>query len=273
MKRSVSRIVLAIILVVILSAAAVAQTFMLKSIPGETPQFGLRYLRPNFKNDSDLSTFSGIYDIRVNLPINERWSIDASLPYTRFAFGEDDDSESYIGNIYAGLQSISRKGGGSAIVSFGAFFPTAEEDLGHLLFGVLTNYENMFKYYPDSWTLTGNFAWFKTSEGGARLGLEAGPDLLVPVGDNDSDTDFLLHYGFTAGYQGKRFLAAAELIGLVVFTGDSDEFSDRFVHSIDFGASYLSRHFAPGIFYKIYLKDEFRDMVDGVLGVSLDVIM
>jgi hypothetical protein len=273
MKRSVSRIVLAIILVVILSGAAVAQTFMLKSIPSDTPQFGLRYLRPNFANDNDLSTFSGIYDFRVNLPVDERWSIDASLPYTRFAFGEDDDSESYIGNLYAGLQSISRKDGGSAIVSFGAFFPTAEEDLGHLLFGVLSNYENMFKYYPDAWTVTGNFAWFKTREGGARLGLEAGPDVLIPGGDNDSEAEFLLHYGFTAGYQGKRLLAAAELVGVVWITEDSDEFSDRFVYSIDFGASYLSRHFAPGIFYKIYLKDDFRDLVDGVLGVSLDIIM
>ncbi len=272
MKRSICRSVLAVILVVILSGSAATQTFMLKSIPKETSQFGLRYLRPNFKYDSDLSTFSGIYDVMINLPINERWSIDASLPYTRFAFGDEGESESYIGNIYAGLQHINRKGGGSAIASFGAYLSTAEADRGHILFGVFTNYEDMFKYYPDVWTFTANFAWFKTSEGGARLGLQFGPDLMVLTGDG-SDSEFLVHYGATAGYEGKRFLAAVELIGLMMLTQETNDFGDRFAHSINFGASYLSRHFAPGIFYKIYLKDELSDVIDGVLGINLVVTL
>jgi hypothetical protein len=29
----------------------------------------------------------------------------------------------------------------------------------------------------------------------------------------------------------------------------------------------------PGVFYKIYLKDDFRDLVDGVLGVNLEFTM
>ena len=29
----------------------------------------------------------------------------------------------------------------------------------------------------------------------------------------------------------------------------------------------------PGVFYKIYLKDEFSDVVDGVLGVNLEVTL
>jgi len=273
MKRSICRFVPVIILAVILSGSAAAQTFLFKNIPGERPQIGLRYLRPNFKADNEMSTFSGIYDVTLSLPINDRWSIDASLPYTRFSLGEDGDSESFIGNIYAGMQYISKAGNKNTIVSFGAYLPTAESDIEFFLYGILTNYEDMFKYYPDAWTLYGNFAYFNIEKGGARLGLEIGPDLLIPTGDADDDTEFLMHYGLTAGYQGERFMAAVELIGLAMITEDLDDFGDRFAHSISFGASYISPHFAPGVFYKLYLRDEFTDLVDGVLGVKLEVTL
>lgn len=272
MKSSFFRLMLAIILVVIVSGSAVAQTFMFKNIPGDRVQLGLRFMRPSLASDNDLSTFSGIYDVSVSLPVNERWSIDASLPYSRYSFGDNDDSESFIGNTYAGMQYLMKDGDSSKIVSFGAYIPTAEKDLGHLLFGVLTDNEDLFKYYPEALTLTGNFAYFNIKTGGARLGLEIGPDLLIPTGDGD-DTEFYMHYGLTAGYQGDRFAAITELMGIAILTGEGDEFSDHFVHSINFGLSYVSPHLLPGVFYKIYLKDEFRDLVDGVIGVNLEFIM
>ena len=273
MKRSSYRLILACILVIAVSGSAAAQTFMFKSIPGENPKIGLRYLRPSFDSDPDMSIFSGIYDLRMNLPINDRWSLDASFPYTHYSIGEDSESENFIGNIYAGMQYLNKKGGTSHTVSFGVFIPTAEDDLGNLFFGAFTNYEEIFKYYPDAWTLYGNYSCINVSSGGLRLGLEIGPDLLIETGDGDNDTEFFMHYGLTAGYRGERFAALTELIGLGMFTGDADEFSDRFMHSIDFGVSYISPRFMPGIFYKIYLKDDFSDIVDGVLGINLEVTL
>jgi hypothetical protein len=272
MKSSSFRFVLAAVLVVIVSGSAVAQTFMFKSVPGERPKIGLRYLRPSFKNDVDLSTFSGIYDLRMNLPINNKWSIDATFPLTRYAVG-DEDSESFIGNVYAGMQYLSRTGNATGTVSFGAYLPTADDDLSNLFFGMFTNFEDFFKYYPDALTLYGNYSYINVSDGGLRLGLEIGPDLLVPTGEGDDDVDFLVHYGLTAGYRGERFAALSELIGVAWVTGDWDDFGDRFLHSIDFGVSYVSPRFMPGVFYKIYLKDEFSDIVDGVLGVDIEVTL
>jgi hypothetical protein len=273
MKGSICRFALAVIMSATVSGAAEAQTFLFKSVPEERPQIGLRFLRPSLDSDVDLSAFSGIYDVSLSLPVNERWSIDASFPYSRYAFGEGDDSESFIGNLYAGLQHLTRSGNVSRIVSFGAYIPTADDDLSNLIFGMFTNYEDLFKYYPDAWTFYGNFAYFNITQGGARLGLEVGPDLLVPTGDGGDDAEFLMHYGITAGYQGEMFAAFTELIGLAMLTEDYDDFSDRFTHSIDFGLSYVSPRFMPGVFYKIYLKDEFRDMVDGVLGVTVKFVM
>jgi hypothetical protein len=272
-KRSGCKFILASILFIAVSSSATAQTFIFKNIPKDVPQIGLRFLRPNFKSDADLSTLSGIYDVTLSLAVNEKWSIDASFPYTNVSSGGDGDSNGYMGNVYAGMQHISRKGSRSTIVSFGAFMPTGDDALEHMIFGILTNYEDMFKYYPETWTLYGNFAYFDIKKGGARLGLEIGPDLMIPTGDDGDDPEFLMHYGLTAGYQGESIAAMTELIGMVWLTEDFDDSGDRFAHSINFGVSYVSEHFMPGVFYKIYLKDDFRDLVDGVLGVNLEFTM
>ncbi len=273
MKRSVFSLVLVIILVVFAAGNAAAQTFMFKNIPTDVSQFGLRFLRPDFEGESSLSTFSGVYDITLSLAVNEKWSIDAAFPYTRLASDENDFSESYMGNVYVGLQHISRNGNGSSIWSFGVYMPMGDDDLTHLIFGSLTNQEDMFKFWPNAWTLYGNFAYFNINKGGARLGLELGPDLLISTGGNSDDPEFFMHYGLTAGYQGKNIAAITEIVGLAILTEDPDEGGDRFMHSINFGLSYVSEHFLPGVFYKIYLEEENRELVDGVLGVNIEVIL
>jgi hypothetical protein len=275
MKRRVSSVLALIVLAASVSGSAAAQTYMFKSVPGETPQIGVRYLRPDFKHGSEMSVFSGIYDFRADLPINARWSIDASVPWSRWSSDEEDVSDDYIGNIYAGMQYLRAEGDRTMVASFGAYLPTAEANLGHVLLGAITDNIGLFKYIPDAWTFYGNFAWFDLREGGVRLGFEAGPDLVVPTGDNDSDTEFFLHYGLIAGFRAEKFAATLELIGLMVVSEDYDDFGDRFVHALDLGVSYISPHLSPGVFYMIYLGNDENDwtsLVDGVLGVDVNFV-
>ncbi len=270
MKRSSFSFALAIILVVIVSGSAAAETFLFKNIPNDTPTIGLRFLRPNFSHDTDLAVYSGIYDLMVNLPIDERWSIEGSLPYTWLSDGGNTDTETYIGNIYAGMQYMRKSGNSKSIISFGAYLPTAKDDLGHMIFGAVTNSENVYKYLSDTTTLTGNYAWFTVSDKGARLGLEIGPDVTLSSGE---ETEYLVHYGLTVGYRGEKCLIATELLGQAIISEDYTDFSDHFNHSIDFGASFISRRFVPSVFYKIYFDEDFTDLVDGVLGIKVELIM
>jgi hypothetical protein len=244
---------------------------MMKGVPGSEPTIRVRWQRPNFSGDTDLSTMSGVYDFMASLPVNGRWSIDASLPYLHIDAGEDSDD--FIGDIYAGLQYLGGTGRRTHVLSIGAYFPTGEEDLGMMVFGLAANGERLFSYMPNTLTLTGNYAFYHHSPAdGGRLGLEIGPDVLIPTGDNQSDTEAMVHYALTAGYEEGSLLVAVELIGLMELTGENyDDFSDRFMHSFSFGASYLGPHFRPGIFYKLYLSDPWSDWVDGVLGVDIEV--
>ena len=66
-------------------------------------------------------------------------------------------------------------------------------------------------------------------------------------------------------------MLGVELEGIVFLSEDIDDFEDRFNHSVAFGAQWTGRNIKPGIYYQIYLKEDFRDYVDGVLGIKVDV--
>ena len=269
MKSNSFKLVFLIILSFIISNQLLAQTFLFQDIPTEKTQLGLRFMRPTFDGDSELSTLSGIYDLSFNIPINANWNITGSLPYITSTFGERDPDNG-MGNIYIGMQSILKnEGQKKSIASFGLFLPTADEDIQ--FFGLYTHLIEFHKYAADVLTLYGNLAFFKTLPQGFRLGAEIGPNIMIPIKD-DRDTEFLLHYGLTAGYQSTNVALIAEMVGIAIISEDSDEFSDRFQYSFNFGASYVSERIRPGLFYKLYLKDDFiTDLVDGVIGINIEV--
>jgi hypothetical protein len=154
----------------------------------------------------------------------------------------------------------------TSVFSLGFYLPTSAEEIQFM--GILTHLEKVYRYTPDLLTFYGNYGYFKSFNSGIRLGLEVGPDISFPWESTAGDIELYFHYGVTAGYSGKYFMLNAELQGLVIITEEADELSDRFVHSVNLGASYVGDMFTAGVFYKIYLKEQYSDIVDGVLGIS-----
>jgi hypothetical protein len=238
-------------------------------MPKEKTQIGLRYMRPFFDTDEDLSFLSGIYDLSVNAPLNESFNFVGSIPFITFSF-VDEDNENGIGSIFLGLQThCGFKDKSSSVVTFGIFTPTASEDIYY--FGLLSDYNNLHKYVSDLLTIYGNYAYHAILYEGMKLGFEIGPNIMIGT-KRGADIEFNMHYGFTAGYQDEKFAVITELVGLVTITGQSNDF-DRFNHSIDFGAIYIIKNIEPGIFYKLYLEENLSDAINGVLGIQINVLI
>lgn len=259
------------ILVGLLCHSVSAQTFLLQSLPEDNPQFGLRYLRPNFEWDVDFSTFSGIYDLSFSVPVSSNLNLVGSLPFTTVD-SEGEKSESGIGNIYIGFQTrrllTPEK---TSSVSFGLFLPTASEDkFGVYFFNILTNLHQQEKYLPDMLTFYGNYAHHSVLPSGVKLGVEFGPQLYVPTDDEGNENELFIHYGFTGGAQVTNLAIFAELVGLCIITEEVDDFGDRFTHSLAFGAQWTGGIVEPGIFYQIYLDEDMEEVVDGVLGIKIE---
>jgi len=74
-----------------------------------------------------------------------------------------------------------------------------------------------------------------------------------------------------AGYQINKLLISTEFIGVAIISQQADTFGDRFVNMFNLGAQWKEDVITPKVFYKIYLREEMRDMIDGVLGLGVSV--
>ncbi len=266
-----------LILFFVLSNIIFSQTFNLQSVPKDITQLGFQFEKGFLASDTELSTLSGSYQINCNIPISSKFNLIGNIPFITssyeqedYGYGSETYSESGFGNVFVGLQTnpeiINNK---KSFITFGAFLPTAEEDVS--IIGIFFNYYDIQKYLPNSFGLYFNFAHHVIKDEGFNYGMEIGPNLLIPTKESSLDTEMFLHYGVNAGYQIYKLSLNMELLGLVFVTQDVNEFDDRFIHSLNFGASWKERTFTPKIFYKIYLKEEMSDMIDGVLGIGVTV--
>ncbi len=267
MKRVILKTVIAGIFISLLFTSVSAQNLLFQTMPKDKPQFGLRFMRPNFEEDIDLSLLSGTYDLYFNIPVGHKLNLIGSIPYSIFS-AKDEDSEGGIGSIYVGIQTKPKTE--NSCLSLGIFLPTATDEFSPFLVGLYSNYYELQKYVPDLLTIYGNYSYYKDQARGAVFGVEIGPNLWIPTKD-DGDVELLAHYGISAGFKMTSVTFNAELEGLAIITEDIDNFEDRFTHSLAFGAQWTGSNIKPGIYYQIYLKEDFRDVVDGVLGIKVDV--
>ena len=261
-------------LIVLFPFVTTAQTFLFESVPDDKPRFEWRLMKPFFEYE-DLSILSGIYDFTVSFPLGPRWNIVGSLPFLLF---NDDEGEedSGIGNLYLGVQIHNENDSGSRYYgSVGVFVPTISEDklwtIG--LMGIFTNWYEAHKYVSDVFTFHGNVAYRYSKPNGPIVGVEIGPNVWINTEDVGDDVELFMHYGISAGYQFSQFAILTELVGLGMLTEEGEDLGDRFTHTLTVGVNWMSSVIRPGVFYQIYLDKDFRDVIDGVLGVKFDVVI
>jgi hypothetical protein len=172
-----------------------------------------------------------------------------------------------LGNLFIGLQTRPVNDEGNSYFTAGFYLPTAEEGV----LNYFSDYYHLQKFIPSSLSVYMNYAYHKRMSELSLISIEAGPDIMIPTGEGGNDTEFFFHYGGSAGVQIKKFLLNVELTGIAVLSEDIDDFGDRFINQIGFGAHWKEDLFAAKIFYRIFLRDELSEMVDGILGIGIFV--
>ena len=271
--------VMAGIFIFLLPLIVSGEMFLLEDLPMDKTKLGFRFLRPDFKGDDGLSLLSGAYDFFLSIPLSSKLNIVGSIPFA--ALGNDilDDTEGSsgnksFGNIYIGLQQrLNSSPVNYFSASLGAFLPTMPENkIGPALIGLFSDFYQFFKFYPNTLTIYGNLAYHHAKEKDVILGGEIGPNIMIPT-KKDGDTELYLHYALTAGYRLDYVDFKVELLGLGIITEDMAEDEDRFVHDLAFGVHWNRGKVRPGVFYKIPLNKSVRDIISGVLGLKLEVVL
>jgi hypothetical protein len=249
-----------------------AQTLNLQNIPSDKMQFGFSFSKPFYSDDFDVSTLSGAFELSGNIPVSSRLNIIGNFPFinTSYDFGNYKYERSGIGNIFIGIQTNPNTiDNGKSIFIFGLFLPTADEQAAFS--GLDINFYDIQKYIPNSVGLYFNYAYHKIINEGLNYGFEAGPNLLIPTEGENSETELFLHYGIHTGYQVNKLLLNVEFLGIAIISQDIDNFGDRLVHQLGFGAQWKEALITPKIFYRIYLREEMREIIDGVLGIGVSI--
>jgi hypothetical protein len=255
-----------------------AQTLDLQTIPSDKMQFGFNFNKEFFSNNSiGVSNLSGVYQLNFNIPISSDLNIIGDIPYviTNYEFnlgffGVYRYSENGFGNVFIGLQTkpelVENE---KSIFTFGLFLPTASKEAS---FDGLTADSYYFpKYYPNAFSLYFNYAYHQINSEGLNYGLELGPNVLIPTKENNSGAEFFIHYGLMGGYQINRLLLSLEFVGYGILSEEVENFGDRFINMVNIGAQWKDATVTPTIYYKIYLRDEIRHNIDGVLGIGVMV--
>lgn len=278
MGKSTFRIIFMISTTLLIFNTLCAQTFDLQSIPSDKKQFGVSYNRPFYKNSFDISTFSGVYQLSMNIPVSSKLNIIGNIPFIatsysiNYGYGEYNYSENGLGNIFIGMQTnIKPIDNKKSIFTFGLYVPTASEKAAFN--GAIADYYYMSKYNPNSLGIYFNYAFHKLNAEGLKYGFEIGPNLMIPTKGNGAETEFLAHYGIIGGYQIKQITLSLEFVGVVIISEDIQKFEDRFVNMLNIGAQWDGGIVKPMIYYKYYLRKEIRQTIDGVLGIGVNVVI
>ena len=256
-----------------------SQTFDLQYIPNDKMQFGLSYERTFYNNSLYQSTLTNVYQLYFDIPVGSKLNLIGDIPYINTSYNVNSTfggptpyiySTNGLGNIFIGLQSNLSSGENSKnVITFGLYLPTGSEDAAYN--GILSDYYHMSKYIPNSIGLYFNYAFHKLNTEGFDYGLEIGPNIISPTKKNSFTTEFLAHYGIITGYRIDQLSLNLEFVGNVIISGEIQQFSERFINMLNVGAQWMGPTVTPRIFYKIYLRDEMRQTVDGVLGIGVNL--
>jgi hypothetical protein len=201
-----------------------------------------------------------------------RVNIVGAVPFNAFS-AEGTDGESGIGNIYLGAQARPGNSVDNGMnISLGVYLPTASEKKGEAHFlGFLTNFHELQRSLPELLTIYGNFAYHYRQINRGMFGFEIGPQLLVPT--ERGDAELFGHYGLSGGLPLTNAAFFAELLGVFIISEDVEDFGNRFTHSLAFGAQLTMSQVRPGLFYMLPLDDDFKDFLDGTLGLKVDFVL
>jgi|GEM_PF-1949063 len=253
--------ILLIILIITIPSVVLPQSLMMQEFPKSWSGFSIKYIRPDY-DSYEVSSFSGIYDMKINMPLSRKLNLVTSLPLISYNPKTEKNyfygsSGNALGNWFLGLQTKPDYNSQSYYsVLFGVYMPIAQnQNLAQLYFAQNTNYHEYYAYMTDMLTLYANYERRFLLDDGLSWAFEVGPQIHIPTKNNSNNGQLNAHYGLSGTVEFSGFNITTEFAGLVNFSSDYSKFDweNRFLHYFNVGFGYNSYVIAPTFFYGIPL--------------------
>lgn len=199
---------------------------------------------------------------------SEAMAVHIDLPMSNYESGAV--SEFLLGNPYVGLVFGSK----DAIITgdVGVRIPIADEDKGRAgVWGSWTDLERSEAFAVNAVPVSGLLR-FRTMFPATKLGLRAhfGPSVSVFTDDRGDDVmDVALRYGLIGMYEEESVLVQLGVSGHYAVSADEGDFDSNSMHQLGITANFdVGAGIWPGILLRYPLDEEYKEIIDLVLGIN-----
>ncbi len=277
MKKLVSLLVYTLIpgVIIIFSGECLAQTAWID--PARNRVFTIDASMPSFpKNESyELTGMAVFLDMVISL--NSKINMFAEFPFVSSSIKYKDwnarpNSVSSFGNLLLGIRSNSDKSG--LFFDFGVRVPIADKrNPDAIITGRYADFDRLEAFSSETYSLQGGPNLYIKNKSGLIFHFRVAPTLwLYSDKSIDRDSDFLIHYSATFGYQNEHYQIKTALTGLTILSKDELMYpGEKSVNQIGFEARKFFSVVSPGVHLRIPIGKSFSDHLNFVAGIDLQI--
>ncbi len=234
----------------------------------------IEILKPNFDGDDGTKFLTSAWFLSSRWRVSPSLRIVGELPFAyasvKDPFLGGSESAAAVGNPYVGIEVGSRDSRVS--FDFGVRAPLADEDQDiALATGLAADLDRWEAFLPEVLPITGIVSYRYRDPSGFGIRFRGGPALWLNVGESDADPELFALYSGQVMYENRRVSLAGGLSGRAIVTEGDLDFGQRTIHQLGLGAAVALGQVRPGIQLLVPVDDEWSDLVDYSVGLTLSV--
>ncbi len=237
----------------------------------------IEFLKPNYVEDEDLSFLTSVTFLSGRFPISRSIVFSGELPFSYINWdipqGPDLGAQKTFGNPYFGLEFHLRRA--PLFFELGARAPLTagiEDENGEAtLTGAFTDFVDRAEAFAtDAVPVSGFVNYILSTRTGFSLRLRGGPAFWIASGDREESETFIL-YSAQIWYETGMVRFGGGFSGRYSASMEEGTFGERSMHQLTFGLDLILGMFRPGVYIRIPLDEEYKEMISSVFGISLGI--
>lgn len=255
------------IIVLLLASAPSLAAQELMPEPFTDRSIGIELMRPLFDGDDELDALSGAAHLSARYRIGGVHLL-VDVPFARMNDDRFVESTAF-GNVMLGLEVVRETRAYYATLRV----PTAPRGEFAAQLAALADFQNAEAWFAELTTLSFGAIMRERYQSGFGFDALFGAQIMDVGSDvSDDDTQLRLEYGAQFVYRPSAIGMTLGAQGLATLSGDGN-FAERTIHELRARLDYTAGRVRPAVGFVLPLDDTWREFLDGVvhLGVQLAI--